>query len=323
MGNAITASPTDSGSANYARQDVALARSLDRLRQDLALTAAITNYSQDARDQKTRMAANVRVPKRGTHTVKTKAAQTNATSSNTTAEKVDLPIDKHRYVDFVVEDFAAMFVGDGGNYLSGTVQDAVDSLAEDIESYVWANYADSDVINELNSVGSQLDDDFFISLVGEMMSNKFNTQFPTYGFWGARAVQDFLKINKFTKVNESGSTRALREAIMGAVYGINHYKHNGSPALPGSPASEVGLVFQSAALGIAFMDMNLADLPAEFQGAGVLMKTLVLEDDYGNAAYSMRMTAGYSQDAMGTRIQLDTIFGTKVIRPELLLVVRR
>lgn len=314
-----TATISDSGSLNASVQETALALSLGRLRASLVATALITNYSNEAKNQGSRMASNVRVPKRGTHTVKDKAVNVAATSDGTTNDYVDLTLNKHKYIDFIVEDFGALFAGDNQNYLSGTVLDAIAQLAEAIEADVLGLYTGAG--RTLGTSNAGVTDALLREIRKNATRDKFSMIEPTYGIWGAKGQSDFLGIDKLVKVNESGSSEALRNAEIGRVYGLDNYVSNLVPYVAGSPDRENGMVFQRQGLGIAFMDMSLADLPEIFQGQGVLMQTMTLNDDYGNPAYSIRMTAAYDQDAMGTRVQLDVIYGVKVIRSELVYAV--
>ena len=62
-GNIYIDSASGSGDMTYAVNPYAMAKGLERLNYNLVVTNLITNYSQEARNQGTRMSANVRVPK--------------------------------------------------------------------------------------------------------------------------------------------------------------------------------------------------------------------------------------------------------------------
>jgi hypothetical protein len=61
--------------------------------------------------------------------------------------------------------------------------------------------------------------------------------------------------------------------------------------------------------------MDLMDVPAAFAG-GVDMQTMVMPDDSGVPAYSMRSIVGYDQKERGTTLSVDTIYGVGVVRAE-------
>ncbi len=316
----ITTNAGDAGSMNYHRVDVALAFSLERLRKDLLVTSLITNYSEEARAQGSRFAETVRVPRRGEHTVKTKTPQSAATTSKVTDDKETLTIDTHKYIDFTVEDFGSLFVGNNRGYLTGTLQDAVDKLAETIETSVMALYTGAS--RQLGTAGAGAS----VTLIREIRRysrlDKWPQTVPSYIVWGPYGEEDLLGQDLFVKANESGSDEALVNAFIGRKFGFEHFTSNMVPSLTGTPARESGMAFQSPAMGIAFLDMSTMDLPEEFRGQGTLMRALVMNDDQGRPAYSMRMTSQYDQDAMGTRVQVDTIYGVAVIRDEMLYEVR-
>lgn len=314
---AITTLPTDAGSMNYSRQDIALALSLQRLRASLMLSGVITNYSQQAREQGSRMAGKVRINEVGKHTVKNKVAQVKATPSQVALTKNDIDIDQHKYVDFVVESAAGLVVGNSKLTLSRTTENAVFDLAEAIEAHVFSKYVDAGTTLTVSAAGK----DLLRAVRKKIIQKKFNMAQPTWGFWGAEAESGFLNVDAFTKVNEAGTNEALRNAAIGRIFGINNFTHNNVPTIAGSPSREVELVLQADGMGIAFVPMDSADLPAEFQENGALASALTLEDDFGNAIYSMRLVSQYSQDYMGARVQIDTMFGADVVRADQVIAV--
>lgn len=314
---AITSSVNDAGSMNYSRQDVALALSLGKLKSSLMLAGVITNYSELARQQGSRMAGKVRITEVGKHTVKNKVAQTKATPSQVALTKEDIDIDQHKYVDFVVESAAALVVGNEKMTLSRTTENAILDLAEAIEAHVFSKYTNAGTTLTVSAAGK----DLLRTVRKTVVQKKFNFALPTYGFWGAEAESGFLNVDAFTKVNEAGTNEALRNAAIGRIFGINNFTHNATPTIAGSPSREVELVLQADGMGIAFVPMDSADLPAEFKENGALASALTLEDDFGNAVYSMRLVSQYSQDWMGARVQIDTMFGADVVRDDLVIAV--
>lgn len=314
---AITSSPTDAGSMNYSRQDVALALSLAKLKNSLMLTGVITNYSQQAREQGSRMAGSVRITEVGKHEVKNKVAQVKATPSQVPLTKEDITIDQHKYVDFVVESAAGLVVGNSKLTLSRTTENAILDLADAIEAHVFSKYTDAGLTINTSAAGK----DLLRAVRKQVIKKKFNMALPTWGFWGAEAESGFLNVDAFTKVNEAGTNEALRNAAIGRIFGINNFTHNNVPIIAGSPEKEVQLVLQADGMGVAFVPMDSADLPAEFQENGALASALTLEDDFGNAVYSMRLVSQYSQDYMGSRVQIDTMFGADVVRADQVIAV--
>lgn len=314
---AVTSSATDAGSLNYSRQDYAIALALGKLRNSLIATALATNYSEEARNQGSRFGGSVRIPEVGKHTVQDKAPQTKITPKQVALSKNDIAIDQHKVVDFVVESAAALVVGNEKLTLSRTLENAVLDIADSVESFVLGKYVSAGNTINTSLAGKKLLRD----VRKQVIKSKFNLAADTFAIWGAEAEYGFLDVDNFVKVNEAGSSEALRNAALGKLFGLNNYTHNNVPLVSGSPEKEVGLVFQREGLGVAFVDMDSADLPQEFKENGAFANTMTLEDDFGNSIYTMRMVSQYDQDYMGTRIQVDTQFGADIVREELVIAV--
>lgn len=314
---AITGTGTDAGAMDYSRQDVAIALALGKLRNSLMLVGSMVNYSQEARNQGSRMASKVRINEVGTHTVKNKVAQVKATPSQVALTKNEITIDQHKYVDFVVESAASLVVGDEKLTLSRTTENAILDLADSIEAAALAKYTSAGTTLTVSAAGL----DLLRTVKKTMTQKKFNPSVRTFGFWGANAEYGFLGVEQFTKVNEAGTTEALRNAQIGRIFGVDNFTHNAMPTVDGSPNQEVQLILQPEGMGIAFVDMSSSDLPVEFQENGALASALTLEDDMGRAIYSMRLVSQYDQDYMGSRVQIDTQFGVDVVRDELVIAV--
>jgi hypothetical protein len=306
-----TADPTTAGSLNYHIQEFALAMGFGRLTKDLVVTKLITNYSSDAANQGSRFASNVRVPKRGAGTVNNVAEDTAVTPSQVTSTKVDLPINKHKTWDILVRDGGSLFAQEG--LLTGYLMDGAGQLAEQIEADVIAELADASA-----TVTSATVDKAYLAKLrktSRSASHLFAMGSPSYIVWGPEAEESLLQQDLFVKVNESGSESALRDAFVGKIYGFENYTSNLIAAVNGQ---ESNLVFQRDALGIAFVDMNLENVPGAYTG-GVNMVAQTYTDDQGVPAYSMRSIIGYSQKDRGTLLTVDTIYGVETIRAEHLI----
>ena len=304
------------GSMNFNIVDEALAMSLSRLRSDLLVTSLIKNYTEEARDQGSRFAEQVSIPRRGAITVQDKAQQATISPIALTDDTESLTVNKHKVVDMLLEDWGVLFSGNNTGLLSGYVSDAADSLAEEIEGDVIGNFTGASRVLGSPQGGASS------ALIRETRKNSKNDKWqmsePLYYIWGPEATEDLLGEALFVQVNRSGSDDALTRASLGTKFGFDHFESNLMPTIAGSPGAEHAIAFQEEAMGIAFLPMDMADIPAEFSGAGTFRRSMMLEDDNGRAAYSIRLTASYDANNIGSRVQIDTMYGTNVIRAELL-----
>ena len=309
-----TASSTTGGSLNYHIQEFALAQGFGRLAKDLVVTKLITNYTADAFNQGSRFASNVRVPKRGTGTVANVTEDEKVAPSQVTSTKADLAIDKHKTWDILVRDGGSLFAQEG--LLTGYMLDGAQQLAETIEGDVIAEHA-----NASGTITSTTPNTALLAEIRRTSrgnSHLFSMSAPKHIVWGPEAEEKLLQEGLFVKVNESGSQEALRDAYLGKIYGFENYTSN---LIAKALGQEQNLVFQSDAIGIAFVDMDLESVPGTYAGA-VNMQTMMFTDDENVPAYSLRSIIGYSQADRGTLITLDTIYGVKTVRSEHLINVK-
>ena len=129
-----TSDPTDTGSLNYHIQDYALVKGLRQLKSDLVVAALITNYSEEAKNQGSRFAENVRIPFTGSVASAAKTPGSDVTPTAATSTKADIAISTYRTWNILVEDYGSLFAQKG--LMDQYVMDGVDRIAEDIENSV-------------------------------------------------------------------------------------------------------------------------------------------------------------------------------------------
>lgn len=302
-----------SGAVNYAIQDVALAQGLGRLVSDLVVARLVTNYSAEARAQGSRFASKVRVPKRGEVASTAKTPGTAATPAAAVMTKGEIEINKHRTWDILVEDYGSLFTG--GDLLTGYLVDGAGKIAEDIETDVIAS-----IYQNASRILGAPQGGMSVSLIRtarkHSRNDKWSQSSPSYMIHGPEAEADLLAEALFVQADQAGTTEALVNARLGRKFGFEHYTSNLLPVIAGSPGAEHGIAFQSESNGIAFIDLNEADMPAEFQNTGVFKRAMTLDDNEGNPVYGMRMIVGYSQLDRGYVLTVDSIYGVGAVRTE-------
>jgi hypothetical protein len=297
------------GDISYAINPYAMAEGISQLRGNLVVGALATNYSQEARNQGTRFSQNVRVPKWGSLTVNSKVPGTAVTYDQPTMDKVDIPIDTHKTVDILIEDFGGLFTPTAK---VAYAQEAGSVLAEAMEDDIIAMYASASKV--LGGVNQEADADFIADINYWARVGKWRAGQGRNIVWGSRGEQQLLKSDTLqTTIVQGGDQSALRNAFIGSIYKFDNYVSNAMPAYTGSPNAEHGMAFQREALGVVFMDMSL-----ESAKPGVQITPIRLSDDNGNLVYSMRSLVSYNQDYRGEAISFDTIYGLGVVNDLLL-----
>lgn len=304
----------DANNTSYFIVPVALAKGLESLKSDLVLTGLILNWSEMAKAKGSRYGEILRVPKFGTKSARTKVPGTAFDTTKVTNDKAELPINKHKFWDIIVEDYGSLFAQEG--LMDGYVKEGKAALAEAIEADVIGLYAS--LSNSVGTPNGGLTDLLLIAIRKKSRQLKFRMTNPTYLIYGVTGEEDLLAINKQVLVNESGSSQALINARFGTRYGMQFYTSNLMPSIVGSPSAEHGLCFQSEAFGIAFVDMAQF---GNYIGVNALQYGTVYNDDNGKPSYSMRVKVTDEHRHFGTLFTVDTIYGVAVMQDPLAIDV--
>lgn len=308
---------TAAGAMDYMVQTYALAKGLGRLKSDLVLAKLVTNYSQEAQNQGSLYGQSVRVPIRGAVSVTDKTPGSATTPVALTQTKADITINTHKIVDWVFEDYGTLFAQ--ADTMAGYVEDALSAIAEEVDSDIWALYPSASLQKGTPEGGLT---DAVVRDVRSSARNttqKFQLSQPMFFVIGPEAEEDGLGIDRFALVNESGTNAALEGARLGKKYGFDFYTSNLAPAVSGSPSAEHALVFQRDAIGIAWVDMNLSRIPMAYADD---MRVMSITDDDGVSSYQARVSISRDYNNVGTRLQIDTIYGVGAVRSAHLIDVR-
>ena len=315
-GNIYMDAQDGAGDMDYAVNPYAMAKGLERLNANLVVTSLITNYSQEARNQGTRMSQNVRVPIRGSLSAVPKVPGTPATYQQAATTVADIAISTHKTIDFLVEDYGGLF---DPSTIEGYMVDAGSTLAEAIENSVIALYASAGATKGTATAGLTMD--LLGTLGKDALEAKWRGNESSYLVVGPEGYYDLYNLAQLTQYSINGGDDSMfRNGFIGNLGGFQVFKSNLIPAVAGSPAGEHCMAFQREAMGIAFVDMSTNGLPAGY-GAGVQITPMNKNDDNGNLIYSMRSIVGYSQTNRGMSVSVDSIYGVGVVRSALLFDV--
>lgn len=311
-----------SGSMDSAIQQTAIAKVLGRLNANLVVTNLITNRSSDARNQGSRYAATVLIPKTGAVSATNKVPGSPAVPVAATATQSTITINKHKTWDILVEDYGSLF--SGPQLILQYAEDASAVLAEAIEVDVIGNYTSASRVISGASINANWS---LVTLIRKYTrQDKWSQNGETNIVWGPNAEYALFGSDQWNKTYVFGTDQAGNSVVtgdLGTRLGMHHYTSNLMPMIAGSPSNEVSIAFQKDAIAICFVDMSMNDMPEELRAPTVKMVTMDYTDDHGTPIYSMRNIVGYSQLDRGMLVTYDTIYGTGPVRPEKLYALQQ
>ena len=280
---------------------------LVKLRSNLNLGKTIR---RDLDDEVARYGDTIKIPKTGALSLNTKTKNKDVTKQDPTATEVEVKLDQHKEVTFLVEDPAAAMAKQ--DIRARYIDDAVAVVAEGIESAIAAQYAYADSHIDFDTSSEDTIQDSMLEIRKHFTDVKANRLMPRHLYGSSSLTNELLAVDKFTKANEYGSRTPVVDGILGDMYGIGLFESQ-LVAESGSPVTEHNLAYVSDAIALV-----MRGLPTHGRQMGV-DQTLVTDPESG---FSIRITTSYNPDALGIQVTLDVLYGIKTVRPEFLLDVR-
>lgn len=193
-----------------------LSTAIGALRKNIVLTRLVR------RDMDTIVAnegKTITIPKRGSVSVRTKAAGLPITSDSPTSTGVDVTLDTRKYVSWAIEDGAsAKAVKDGVDY----VTDAMIGLAESVDADVAAQY--TNFTTEVGTAGTDIDQDTILE-ARLSLNTLLCPQTDRFLVVSAKDEISILREPQFVSSDKRGQAGidALTEAQLGRIYGFDVY----------------------------------------------------------------------------------------------------
>lgn len=276
---------------------VLAANALGHLKANTVLARVV---ARDWEDTPTVKGATIRVPKRGTLSANAKVTQTSVTYQEPDDDKVDVAIDKHYEITFVLEDASRALVDI--DYLNGYMLDGVQVLAEKIDATIAALYSG------------------------------FSQTIDASGGAGPLDASDFIEARRLlnaAKAPLAGRAAILHEDAEAQFQAIEEAnRRDYSERTDGMPNAQA-LAYRSFYKGFdVFLDQNIVvattcknmfiqrnaialvtrPLPQAPAGMGVYQRVMD-EDNIG-----IRITLGYNKDLLGVQCTIDALWGCAELR---------
>lgn len=280
-------------------------RALDILRANIAMTRIVT---RDSKFEPAWKGQTLNIPYPGTFTAQDKAENGAATVQVPTGSSVPVTLDKHKYVDFIVEDYAQAQAS--SNLLDRYVSPAAIALAEAVENDLFALYASLTG----TSVGTSGTD---ISLATVRSARKAlnDAKAPQNNRALVISSKDEIALlgdNSAQSYFANAQPQGVREGSMGRLYGFDVYMSQLVPVVAGAPNSTKNIAMVPDAMILA--TRPFMDAPG---GSGVQQAT-VQDPETG---LIIRVQYQYSMSDRGTRVGFDILYGARALRPTLGSVV--
>ena len=245
----------------------------------------------------------VRINKLTGLTVQTKAAGTDYALDQINDAKVEVTLDQHKYIAFLIEDPAKFLAKP--DYQQDLMNEGIAKMAEDIDGALLALYTDV-TTNSVGSAGTDMDSDDIVDARKKLTDSKA-PQGNRYIVLSAKDAAALLKLEKFTSSNwnaENGA--ALVEANLGRRYGFDLFECQGVKTTGTSPVSTWNVAFHKNAFALVTRPLALP------QGQGAPAAYYADADGVG-----LRVMSSYQHSKGGWMVTIDVLYGVKTIREEL------
>lgn len=246
----------------------------------------------------------IHIPKRGTLSVNNKVANTVVTLQTPSATTVDITLNKHKEISFLVEDIAK--AQSRPDIIQGYIEDAIGALAEQIDSdllALWSGFSTTAIDATSGVTPTEI-----IAARGVLNNAKAPLD-NRYIVWHPDAEMELLNIEKFTSAQyDPMNVEALRQANISRKFGFDHYM---SQLVVESGGEAKNLAFHRDALVLVTRPLPL--VPDGFGARSVVMS----EDGVG-----IRVTWSYNPSHLGIQVTLDILYGVGELRDEFGVVIR-
>lgn len=273
-------------------------RALDILRSNIVLARLV---AKDADFEAGWKGKTLNIPYPGTFTAQDKAADGTANVQTPTGgATVSLTLNKHKYVDFTVEDVAR--AQSSTELLDRYVTPAAVAIAEVVEDDLFALYAG--LSGSVGTTGTDITAATIRATRKKLNDNKVSTS-GRFMVVSSKDEISLLGDSALAAFFAQQRAEAVAEGSVGKLYGFDTYMSQRVPVVAGSPDSTKNIAGTKDAFILATRPFQ--DPPAN---SGVQVATI--KDDASGLI--IRVMHQYSMDARGVRVGFDILYGVSELR---------
>lgn len=240
------------------------------------------------------------IPVPGTFTANNKVANTNVTLQVPTDSNIDVTLNKHKEVSFLVEDIVR--AQQNQDVMARYIRNAVIPLAEAIESDLFALYAG--LSQSVGTSGTDITPAVFRSALAKLMAANIDVT----ELAAVVSAKDYIALlgdaslaTYFANTNPA----SIREAQVGRLYGSTINQSNLVPVVAGSPNSTKNLMVTPD-----FAILAMRGMPTDGGGAPIDQRNYADPD----SGLGFRMTTSYNPNALGVQVTFDVLYGVAELR---------
>lgn len=275
-----------------------------RLREELVIVQHVTKDS-DINADFADIGKVLNIPILGDFTATAKTETGDIVLQDPSSSKVYVTLDKHYHVAFSASSFLrAVQCAD----IEEVAQmSGIGVLAEKVESSIFELYA-SATYSE-GTAGVDIDESLVLAVKQRMNMNRC----PRNGRFLALSPKDetaMLKIDRFTSAEKIGQAGKIAEGAMGKCQGFDCFGSNLIPTTGAAPVSTHNLAWTKG--GIILASRKLP----EIKGA---KSSTYMQDP--NSGLIFRITLGYNASKNEDQIVIDALWGTAILRQEMVVRV--
>lgn len=272
----------------------------------------------DYKDEVAERGTTVNIPKLGVITVKDKTVDTKYVPDQPEGDKVAIVMNKHKYVDFVVEDVMAMVAAADAN--EGYQNEGLIKLGKQIETDVLSLYAScSSVIGTAGGgmvdaaiASGEVVDSALMRRVKRFFEDNEVDDEDRFIAVSTEADGELLTCRKFTEQKRPANDMPIERGVSGQIYGTQVIPTPRVIETGTSPKCQNNLAWQRGGLAVVTRPM-----PVHETG-----RYGVDQVEVSLGGLGVRVTIGYSQDYGGLRVQLECLYGVGIRRQDSSLHVR-
>lgn len=248
-----------------------------------------TSFGEDA----SKIGSVIKVPKIGALTTNAKTAGSAVTVQNATSSSVDITLNQHREVTFVVEDIDSAL--STGNLKAMYLDSALSAVAEKVDADITGLY--SGLSQTVPGTANATPLTAALIVAGRKQISDAKAPLADRSMVvGTEAYSQLLTLAEFTSVERYGSSSAIVDGELGKIYGFKVFE---SQSIVTATADQ-NLMFHKRAFGIAFRPLTM-----DAKG-GEVVQQIVTDPVSG---MSVRVTMWYNANVLGTQCTIDVLYG--------------
>jgi len=281
--------------AQYFIPEIWANRALEVLKNNIVMARLVTRDTDVASFQ---VGDILHIPYAGTFTAQDKEADGTVTLQTPTDGEVQVTLDKHKEVSFLVEDVVK--AQQNQSVMDRYIESAAVALAEQLEDDLFALY--SGLSQSVGTSGVDITEDVILSAKNKLDDGKISRA-NRHLIVSSGQENVLLKIDRFTRFDAVGDGQAIREGAIGRIHGFTVHMSQAVPEVGAAPVSVKNLAIHPQAFILA-----MRGLPEPDEGA---RSTVIRDPDSG---ITMRVLYAYNPSYLGTQVTLDILYGVKELR---------